>query len=216
MRKYDYVLFDLDGTLTDPGEGITNSVAYVLEKFGIPVPPRQELYKFIGPPLSDSFVEYFNFSREDAEKSVYIYREYFDRKGIFENVVLPGAEACLKKLNELGYTVMLATSKPEVAAKRILDKFNLSRYFHYVCGADLAGVLKHKEDVIRYAFSTAGITDPTRAIMIGDRKHDVIGARINGMDCIGVTFGYGSREELFSAGAAFIADDFDSVINYII
>lgn len=216
MRKYDYVLFDLDGTLTDPGEGITNSVAYVLERFGIEVPPRQELYKFIGPALSDSFSEYYGFTPENAQKAVYVYREYFDRKGIFENVVLPGAEDCLKTLNEKGYTVVLATAKPEPAAKRILERFGLAKYFHHVCGADLEGKLKQKEDVIRYAFDTASITDPTRAIMVGDRKHDVIGARINGMKCIGVTFGYGSLEELTGANVAFLANDFSEVLSYIL
>ena len=215
MKKYDYILFDLDGTLTDPGEGITNSVAYVLEKNGIPVPPRQELYKFIGPPLKESFEEYYGFSPEDAYQGVITYREYFDRQGIFENKVLDGAIEGLDRLRRDGYILVLATSKPEGAALRILERFELKRYFHFACGADLEGLCTKKEDVIRYAMKTAGITDPTRAVMVGDRKHDVEGAKANGMECVGVTFGYGSREELENAGAAFIANSFDELLSFI-
>ena len=215
MRKYDYILFDLDGTLTDPGEGITNSVAYVFEQNGLPVPPRQELYKFIGPPLDESFMEYYNFTPENAKKAVVTYRVYFDRQGIFENKVLPGAIEALSLLKEQGYTLILATSKPEVAAKRILERFELAQYFHFVCGADLEGKCVKKADVIRYAMSSANITTPTRAIMIGDRMHDVLGAKANAMDCIGVLFGYGSKEELQNSGACFIANNFDEVLSFI-
>lgn len=215
MRKYDFILFDLDGTITDPGEGITNSVAYVLQNYGIPVPPRQELYKFIGPPLKDSFIEYYGLTPENAQKGVYIYREYFDRQGIFENKIIPGATELLSKLKANGYTLVLATSKPEPAAKRILEHFDFSKYFDYACGADLEGKLENKADVIRYALETAGASNPSRAIMIGDRKHDVEGAIANGLDSIGVTFGYGSREELANAKATFIASSFDEVYDFI-
>jgi len=214
-RKYDYILFDLDGTLTDPGEGITNSVAYVLEKYGIPVPPRQELYKFIGPPLKESFEEYYDFTPENAQKGVILYREYFDAKGIFENKVFPDTIDTLSKLKADGYTLVLATSKPEVAAKRILERFSLAPYFDVVCGADLEGKCTKKEDVIRYALNTANITDKKRAVMVGDRKHDIDGAFKNGLQAIGVTFGYGNREELTNANATFIADSFNEVISFI-
>ncbi len=215
MRNFDYILFDLDGTLTDPGEGITNSVAYVLKHFGIPVPPRQELYKFIGPPLKESFEEYYGFTPENAKKGVIVYREYFDQKGIFENKILPGAIECLSTLKKAGYTLILATSKPEVAAKRIVERFGFKPYLDYVCGADLEGKLTHKTDVIRYAMRTAGIDNPNRAVMIGDRMHDVLGAHANGMKCIGVTFGYGSKDELSNANADYIANTFDQVTEYI-
>ncbi len=215
MQNKKYVLFDLDGTLTDPGEGITNSVAYVLEKYGIEVPPREQLYKFIGPPLLDSFMEYYGFTPKNAQKGVVLYREYFDTKGIFENKVFPEAVACLKQLKEEGYTLVLATSKPEEAAIRILERFELAHYFDYACGADLKGIRTAKDIVIRYAMDTAGITSADTAVMVGDRRHDVEGARAHGIKCIGVSFGYGTREELEGAGAYSIANSFDEVISQI-
>lgn len=215
MRKYDYVLFDLDGTLTDPGEGITNCIASVLESYGIPVPPREELYQFIGPPLKESFIDYFGFTPENAQKAVVLYRVFFDKTGIFENVILPGSHDALRKLKALGYTLVLATSKPETAAKRILEHFGYTEFFDYVCGADLSDVRTAKGDVIAYAMQTAGIEDVNRAIMVGDRFHDVEGARQNGMKCIGVTFGYGTREELEGCNAYAVADSFDEVIYHV-
>ncbi|MBP5307580.1 MAG: HAD hydrolase-like protein, partial [Clostridia bacterium] len=176
MRKIRYVLFDLNGTLTDPGEGITNSVAYALEKLGIAPPERKELYKFIGPPLRESFIEYYGLTPENAQKGVIFYREYFDATGIFQNLPYPDAYLALKRLKNEGYVLILATSKPESAAKRILDKFEMAEYFDYVCGADLSGNLTKKDDVIRYAMYAANIADANSAVMVGDRKHDVYGA----------------------------------------
>ncbi|MBP5308282.1 MAG: HAD hydrolase-like protein, partial [Clostridia bacterium] len=201
---------------TDPGEGITNSVAYALEKLGITPPERKELYKFIGPPLYESFMEYYGLTPENAQKGVKYYREYFDARGIFQNVPYPDAAAALNKLKELGYVLVLATSKPEPAALRILKKFETEKYFDFVCGADLEGKLTKKDDVIRYAMRAANIADPSSAVMVGDRKHDVYGARANGMICVGVTFGYGGETELKEAKAAFIAQNFAQVTDYII
>ena len=215
MRKYDHVFFDLDGTLTDPGEGITNSVAYALRKFGITPPPREELYKFIGPPLDDSFMEYYSFTPENAWKGVLYYREYFDEKGIFENKVLPGAHEFLSKLKEGGYALILATSKPEPAALKILERFELLKYFDCVCGADLAGKTVRKDAVLKLALKRSR-ADPARSVMVGDRMHDVSGSLANGFPCIGVTFGYGSREELISAGAEMLAGSFAEVYDFIV
>ena len=214
MRKYDYVLFDLDGTLTDPAEGITNSIAYALKKMNIPVPPKESLYKFIGPPLLDSFTEHFGMSLEEARRGVTYYREYFDAGGLFENAPLPGALKALAALKRAGCVNLLATSKPEGAAKRIVERYGMAEYLDFVCGADLEGVRTAKDIVIRYALDAAGITDPKTAVMVGDRSYDVMGAKKNGLDCIGVTFGFGSREEL--DGAVFIADAFDEVGDFII
>ncbi len=203
---YKYILFDLDGTLTDPGEGITNSVAYALEKFNIINTDRTELYPFIGPPLLDSFMNFYGFSREDGLKAVEYYRENFRSKGILENRLYPGIPEILQTLKSQGRRVILATSKPEEFAKRILDYFDLTQYFDFIAGATMDGSRGKKADVIAYALKENGVKDPVEAIMVGDREFDVQGAGENGLEAIGVSFGYGSREELTSAGAKYIAD----------
>ncbi len=205
MKKYDVVLFDLDGTLTDPGEGITNSVAHALKKYGITVEDRTELYKFIGPPLHESFEKCYGFSRKESLTAVEHYREYYRDKGIYENKVYDGIEDLLKNLFENGKKVILATSKPEIFAREILRHFNIEKYFYYSAGANLDGSRTNKAEVIEYALREGGVTDKSSAVMVGDREHDIIGANINGLDSIGVLFGYGNREELETVGATHIA-----------
>ncbi len=216
MKKYEAILFDLDGTLTDPGEGITNSVAYALKKYGINVEDKTQLYKFIGPPLHESFEKYCGFSKEESLKVVEYYREYYRDKGIFENVVYDGIENLLKKLYDSGKKVVLATSKPEIFAKKILSYFGLSEFFFFEAGANLDGSRTNKADVIEYALENAEITDKSSVVMIGDREHDIIGASKNGIDSIGVLFGYGSREELEKAGATYIAETVEEIAEFII
>lgn len=211
MKKYDVVLFDLDGTLTDPAVGITNSVMHALKKYGITVEDRTELYKFIGPPLHESFEKFYGFSREEALRAVEYYREYYRDKGIFENIVYDGVEDMLKNLCESGKKIILATSKPEVFAREILCHFNLDKYFFYAAGANLDGTRTDKAQVIEYALREGGVTDKSTAVMVGDREHDIIGANKNGIDSIGVLFGYGSREELETAGATHIAEKVEEV-----
>lgn len=201
-----YMLFDLDGTLTDPQEGITNSVAYALEQYGIHVEDRSSLNKFIGPPLKDSFMEYYGFAEDRAEEAVWKYREYFNEDGIFENKVYPGIPQMLQRLNDQGKILIVATSKPTVYAKRILERFELSQYFADVQGSEMDGRRTKKEEVISYALEQNQITDNEQAVMIGDREHDIIGAKKCGLDSIGVLFGYGSREELEGCGAGQIVD----------
>lgn len=201
-----YMLFDLDGTLTDPQEGITNSVAYALEQYGIHVEDRSSLNKFIGPPLKDSFMEYYGFAEDRAEEAVWKYREYFNEDGIFENKVYPGIPQMLQRLNDQGKILIVATSKPTVYAKRILERFELSQYFADVQGSEMDGRRTKKEEVISYALEQDQITDNAQAVMIGDREHDIIGAKKCGLDSIGVLFGYGSREELEGCGAGQIVD----------
>ena len=215
MNKYNYVLFDLDGTLTDPGTGITNSVMHALKKYGIEVEDRTSLYKFIGPPLIDSFEKYFGFSHEEAVKSVDYYREYYKDKGIYENEVYAGVEELLKKLNEKGKKIILATSKPELFAKQILRHFGIEKYFLFAAGSTMDETRTNKAEVIEYALSECGITEKTAVVMVGDREHDIIGANKNGIDSIGVLFGYGSREELESAGATYIAETVGDIEKYI-
>lgn len=204
--KYKHILFDLDGTLTDPMVGITNSVMYALGKFNIEVQDRKELLEYIGPPLSDSFQEYHGLSKEQALLALDYYREYFKDKGLFENKVYDGVEEMLQYLTSHGYTCYIATSKPEVFAKQILKHFKLDTYFTYIAGSTLDQSRNRKGDVIAYALQSSKITDVTEVLMVGDRKHDIIGAKENSIDSLGVLFGYGSKEELTNAGATYIVD----------
>ena len=205
MKNYQIVLFDLDGTLTDPGVGITNSVAYALKKYGIEVAVKTQLYPFIGPPLSDSFEKYYGFSEEEAKHAVVLYREYFREKGIFENEVYDGIAPMLKQLKNSGKTLIVATSKPEIFARQILEHFQLDGYFRYIAGANLDGTRTKKNKVIEYALETCGIIDRSSVVMIGDRDYDIIGAQKAGLDSVGVLYGYGDRAELEWAKATYIA-----------
>ncbi len=200
-------MFDLDGTLTDPGLGITNSVMHALRKLGIEPPAREELYKFIGPPLAESFEVFFGFSREKAREAIAYYREYYAEKGIFENRLYPDIPKALDFLKDRGYTLLVATSKLEIHAKRILERFKIGGYFDFVAGADLEETRVEKADVIRYALGAANAGACARAVMVGDRKHDVIGAKKCGLRSVGVLYGYGSLEELRQAGAESIAEE---------
>lgn len=203
-NKKQVILFDLDGTLTDPGIGITNSVMYALDKFGITVSDRNELYKFIGPPLMQSFEVYYGFGRDEARQAVALYREYFQDRGIFENQVFDGIEALLGQLKIQGKTVGLATSKPEIYAGQILEHFGLDRYFDVISGSMMNGERTDKGEVISWAIHLLrerGECPLGDIVMIGDREHDMIGAKKNGISSIGVLFGYGGREELTKAGA---------------
>lgn len=215
MKRYPYILFDLDGTVTDPGEGITNSVMYALRKLGIEETERRKLYPFIGPPLADSFREFYGLSAGEAQEGIRFYREYYSEKGIFENKLYPGMENVMKKLKNDKRHVILATSKPEFFAAKILKYFHLDGYFEFVAGATMDERRVKKGEVIAHALKTCGITDVSQALMIGDRKHDIWGARENGIDSMGVLYGYGSREELTLAGADHIAatvkDVYDSL-----
>lgn len=212
MYMYKNILFDLDGTLTDPGVGITNSVAYALKKYGITVEDKKELYKFIGPPLKTSFQEFYGFSEDDSALAVEYYREYFKEKGIYENRVYDGIRELLSSLKSDGRTLILATSKPEQFALRILEHFDIKHFFCLVAGATMDGLRSEKADVIRYALEQSNVEDVSSTVMIGDRKHDVIGAFANGIDAIGVLFGYGSKKELEEAGAKYIAKNPDDIL----
>ena len=198
--SYRYCLFDLDGTLTDPGIGITNSVMYALRKFGISVSGRSELYSFIGPPLGESFQKQYGFSEEQSRQAVEYYREYFRAGGIFENTVYDGIPELLKELKRKGVTVALATSKPYEFAVQILKHFDLYQYFDYFGAADMDGTVSKKEDVIARLLKQFGDAASSSILMIGDRAQDIAGARANGLPSAGVLWGYGSREELQSAG----------------
>ena len=204
---YDIILLDLDGTLTDPGVGITNSVKYALEKWDIKVEDRSELYKFIGPPLVDSFKKYYGFSDEESLKALKYYREYFSVKGLFENEKYEGIDAFLENLKKNGKSIVLATAKPEKYAVQILKHFGIYEYFDFIAAATMDETRNKKADVIEYAIKSFGIKDISKAIMVGDREDDILGAKKFGMDSLGVLYGYGSREELETAGATYVAEN---------
>ena len=212
---YNIVLFDLDGTLTDPGEGITNSVAYALKKFNIEVEDRKELYNFIGPPLIDSFMKFYCMNYEDGLKAVEYYREYFGVTGIFENTMFDGIPELLDKIKKSGRKISLATSKPEQYAVRILEHFGLTKYFDFIGAATMDESRSKKADVITYTLNNLGVTDKSDVVMIGDRHHDIEGANLNGLDSIGVLFGYGDRDELEKAGATYIAETINDINKFL-
>ncbi len=205
MKTYDVVLFDLDGTLTDPGLGITKSVEYALNHYGITVKDRRELEHFIGPPLIDSFMGSYGFSKEQATEAVEVYREYFSVTGLFENEVYPHIPELLNALKKAGKILLVASSKPEVFVLRILEHFDLLRFFDGVGGAAMDESRTNKADVVEYILGKAGVTDRSRCILVGDRKFDVNGAHEAGMDALAVTYGYGSLEELTAAQPEHIA-----------
>lgn len=205
--KFKYILFDLDGTITESDPGIMNSVAYALEKMGYEEKDREKLKRFIGPPLTDSMMKYYGMSEEDAAKAVRYYREYYTEKGIFENSVYDGFDESIKRLKEQGLILAVATSKPEPFARRIAEHFGFTGDYACVCGATMDEARIRKADVIRYALNTLEITEEEKhqVLMVGDREHDVLGAKENGLSCMGVLYGYGDRKELEEAGADYIA-----------
>lgn len=203
---FKYILFDLDGTLTDPEIGITNGVMYALEKFGIKVNDRKELLCFIGPPLIDSFTQFYDMSHEDALQAIVYYREFFGVTGIYENEVYDGIEEVLATLKEQGKKLILATSKPEKYANIILEHFGLLKYFDCVVGATFDGSLNYKSDIIRVALERGQVDDITKAVMIGDRHHDIDGGKANKLATIGVLYGFGSLEEFKECGADYVAE----------
>jgi phosphoglycolate phosphatase len=202
---YKNIFLDLDGTLTDSGEGIMNSVAYSLKKFGIEETNREKLRTFIGPPLFASYMREYGFDHEKALLAVDYYREYFAPKGLYENSVYEGIPELLGDLKAAGARLYLATSKPEPYATEIVKHFGLYDYLDGLFGSTMTEERTKKEDVIAYALENTGI-DKADVVMIGDRNHDIIGAKLNGLASIGVLFGYGDRAELESAKADYIAD----------
>ncbi len=204
--RINNVLFDLDGTLTNPKKGIVNSILYALEKLDIKENCINELDTFIGPPLRDSFMTRYNLSDNLADNAITFYREYFSTKGLFENELYSGVTELLESLFVQKYQLFVATSKPTLYADKILRHFNLDKYFMEIIGSNLDNTRTDKKEIISHIVSIHSL-EPRNSIMVGDRKHDIIGAKNNSMKSVGVTYGYGSLEELSSQQPDFIIND---------
>jgi len=205
-----HLLFDLDGTLTDPGDGIVACLRQAFETLGIPAPPESELLTFIGPPLQESFLKVLG-TAQKADEALRVYRERYSTLGMFENVVYPGIDGVLTTLGALGFPLLVATSKPEVFATKILQHFGLARHFKAIYGAALSGERSKKADLLTHIVQQQGL-DPRSAIMIGDRSHDILAGQGLGMKTIGVLWGYGSRDELVESGADVIVETVSALV----
>ena len=208
MKNYDTIAFDLDGTLTDPKRGLTSAFAYGLRKIGLRVDDVESLKKFIGPPLRDSFRDEYGLSEQDADDALMLFREYFGVYGWWDNELYEGIHDLLASLKAAGKTLVLATSKPEVYSSKILKLFGLSDYFDFAEGASFDSSREKKCDVLEYALSMVGADSAEgkrAAVLVGDTRFDAEGARLCGVDSIGVTYGYGTEAELLAEGATYIA-----------
>lgn len=203
--SYQVICFDLDGTLTDPKVGITKSVQYALQRLGIEVPDRNQLIPFIGPPLKESFMQLYAMNEEDAAHAIRYYREYFQESGMLENEIYPGIATMLSALQSQGKKLVVATSKPTVYAVPILEHFQIAHYFEAIVGSELDGTRSDKAEVIRYILDHYP-SELSQVVMIGDRKHDIIGAHKNGIDSVAVGYGYGSKEELELSKPTYLVD----------
>jgi phosphoglycolate phosphatase len=203
---YKHILFDLDGTIIDSKIGITQSVAFALEKMGCEKQDLDLLTKYIGPPFSESLVNYNHFNPEQVKEAIGYYRERFKEKGVFENTLYPGIKEVFELLIEKGLHIYVATSKPTVFAEQILRNYRLDQYFTCIVGSNLDGTRVHKADVIEEVLLQGNILDRGTALMIGDREHDILGAKKTGLTSLGVEYGFGSFEELEDAGADYVVE----------
>ncbi|MCI7640640.1 MAG: HAD family hydrolase [Clostridiales bacterium] len=206
------VLFDLDGTLTDSGEGIINCAALALEHFGLEVPSREEMRVFVGPPLHETFRR-FGVPVDKTDEAIRVYRSRYVPTGMFENTPYPGIQALLEALKKEGYTLYVATSKPEEMSVTILERFGLAPFFDRICGASTDSSRSTKDAVIAYLLEQSGAKEDM--IMVGDTKYDVLGAKAHGIPAIGVSWGYGSVAEMVQAGAIGIADTMEGLLELI-
>lgn len=210
------ILFDLDGTLINSKPGITKCAQYALAAFGIEEPDLDKLEFFIGPPLVESFQKHYGFAPDQARLAVDKYRERYHTVGIFECELYPGVEDTLRTLKNAGYRIAMASSKPEVSCRQILEHFGLTAYFDEIAGATLDGRLDSKISVLREAMRRMEITDVSEACLVGDTRFDVLGAKEAGMDCLGVTYGFGTKEELLACGAVAVVNRMGEVQKYFV
>ncbi|MEI5908933.1 HAD family hydrolase [Bacillus spongiae] len=216
MKNYKILLFDLDGTLSDPKIGITKSVQYALKKMNIDEPSIDKLEAFIGPPLQDSFAQFYDMNEETTKTALDFYRERFKEKGMFENTLYPMIPELLTSLKEQHYKLVVATSKPTVFAEEILKYFQINSYFDLIVGSHLNGTRRAKTDIIQYILNQYQDNSIDDFIMIGDRKHDIIGAQNTEIDSIGVTYGYGSIEEIQQAEPTYIVPSVEGLFQLLL
>jgi phosphoglycolate phosphatase len=216
MGKYKVILFDLDGTLSDPKVGITKSVQYALKEMGIIEPDIDKLDCFIGPPLQVSFTKYYNFDEVKTLKAIDLYREKYKEKGMFENELYSDIPLLLKSLKEQGLTLVVATSKLTIFAEQILKYFNIDHYFQLIVGSNLDGTRTSKTEIIQYILKKYKEHNLSNFIMIGDRKYDIIGANNTEIDSIGVAYGYGSYEELSQSNPTYIAQNVNQLKDILV
>ena len=211
------LLFDFDGTLFDTGPGVINCVKYALERLGIHETNNFKLRKFMGPPLYDMFRELYGFDDAHGHEAVRLYRERYQPTGIWECTPYPGMVELLKKLRDSGFLLAVATGKPTPSALLILEHYEMDSLFDFVCGSEFDGTRSKKSEVVSAVLNRFRMTDhPEQALMIGDRKYDVIGAKTLGVDCLGVRYGYGEPGELESAGAIAIVDSISDLEQYLL
>lgn len=210
---FKYVLFDLDGTLTDPAEGITNSIAYALREQGIEVPPYEKLCEYIGPPIINLFMKDFDMSEAEAYETLRLYRVYFEKSGMFENFVYDGIPELLCALKDAGAVLGVATSKPEPYARKILEHYGLSKYFEFIGGSLMNETRVNKDEVISYVLCELGVSDSEKChvAMVGDRAYDIIGAKKCGINAVGVLYGYGTDGEFDGLGATAEVESVDEL-----
>ena len=211
MKKYDVIAFDLDGTLTNPESGLIEAYIYGFSRMGIrDFGTRDSLRRYIGPPVYDEWRRDYSLTEEEGHKLLGYFREYYDVYGWWDNRVYDGVTELLSELRRAGKTLILATSKPERTANRVVRHFGLDKYFDFI-GASIDKVRDKKWQVLDYALNSVGCTDRSRALMIGDRKYDAEGAKICGIDSLGVLWGHGSKEELRDAGFEYIVNSTDEI-----
>ncbi len=207
MKNYELIAFDLDGTLTDPSRGLIAGFEYAFKKLGVDYGTRESLYRFIGPPLFDAWQSEFGFTVEEANRAVLLFREYYNIYGWWDNCIYPGVEDMLKALREKGKKIVLATSKPEDTAKRVLRHFGIDKYFDFIGGAATHKERDKKHEVLEYSLKSVGWTDKDGAILVGDRIFDAEGARLVGIDSMGILWGHGSLTEIENAKFTLIAEN---------
>lgn len=207
MKKYDYIAFDLDGTLTDPAEGLIKGFIYAFDRVGIKYDNPEDLRRYIGPPLHQEWKREYGFTEEETANAIAIFREYYDEFGWAENKLYDGIVELLKSLKAAGKTIVLATSKPENTARRIMALFNLDQYFDFMGGASTSSIRDKKWEVLEYSLKSVGATDKSKCILVGDRKYDAEGANIYGIDSMGVLWGHGDLDELKAANFTYIVED---------
>ena len=218
---FDYLFFDLDGTLTNPAQGITNSFIYAFKSLGIEVPSYETLLTFIGPPLPVTFGKMMGLPESQVDEAIKKYREYFSTRGIFENELFDDIPPDLEKLKAAGKKLVVATSKPEEYSVKIVNHFGLDKCFDYVCGSCMDETRGSKTEIISYALDRCGIdgssdnNNKSRVLMIGDRFHDIEGAKNNQIKSCGVLYGFGSQEELKKAGADYIIPKIDGLFKIV-